>query len=192
MQDAPKTVWSIPYVSVTFFQSLKQNFIEYRSFNVSSRSDCIFEIHQLWQSGFSRVCSNCCCSCSFQPEILKISQSSHKVYSNNVPHFQESAPILNSCKKKTGNLLKAPRISNKIYNHSELNIMHENYTFLKLFLQVNDVLLYSHPRISLIFSRLISLLKIAANLTVKYSLQRLVYWRQADRGNEFLSWTIQI
>ena len=51
---------SIPYVSVTSFPSLKHNFIAYRS---SSRPDCIFEIHQLWQSGFSRVYSNCCCSC---------------------------------------------------------------------------------------------------------------------------------
>ena len=34
---------------------------------VSSRPDCIFKIHQLWQSGFSRVYSNCCCSCSFEP-----------------------------------------------------------------------------------------------------------------------------
>ena len=44
-----KTVWRIPYVSVaSFFPSLKQNFIEYRSSKVSSRPDCIFEIHQLW------------------------------------------------------------------------------------------------------------------------------------------------
>ena len=37
-----------------FFQSLKHNFIAYCFSNVSSRPDCIFEIHQLWQSGFSR------------------------------------------------------------------------------------------------------------------------------------------
>ena len=48
MQDAPKTVWSIPYVSVAlFFQSLKQNFMAYRPSKVSPRPDCIFEIHQL-------------------------------------------------------------------------------------------------------------------------------------------------
>ena len=34
MQDDPKAVWSIPYVSVAFFQSLKQNFIAYRSSKV--------------------------------------------------------------------------------------------------------------------------------------------------------------
>ena len=45
MQDAPKAVWSIPYVSVAFFPSLKQNFIAYRSSKMSPRLDCIFEIH---------------------------------------------------------------------------------------------------------------------------------------------------
>ena len=83
MQDGWKAVWSIPYISVAFFASLKQNFIAYRSSKVSSCPDCIFEIHQLWQSGFSRVYSNCCCSCSFEPEIIKISRSSHNMYSNN-------------------------------------------------------------------------------------------------------------
>ena len=53
MQDAPKAVWKIPYVPVTLFPSLKQNFIAYRSSKVSSCQDCIFEIHKLWQSGFS-------------------------------------------------------------------------------------------------------------------------------------------
>ena len=35
IQDAPKAVWSIPYVSVVFFPSLKQDFIAYRSSKVS-------------------------------------------------------------------------------------------------------------------------------------------------------------
>ena len=69
------------------FPNLKQNFIAYRS---SSRPGCIFEIHHLWQSGFSKVCSNCCCICLFEPEIIKIGQSSHKMYSNNIVNFQES------------------------------------------------------------------------------------------------------
>ena len=48
MQDAPKAVWSIPYISVaSFFPSLKQNFIAYRSSKMSSHPDWIFEIHQL-------------------------------------------------------------------------------------------------------------------------------------------------
>ena len=81
------------------FPSLKSNFIAYRSSKVSSRPDCIFEIHQLWQSGFSRVYSNCCCSCSFEPEIIKIGQPAHKMYSNDVLNFQESPTILNACKK---------------------------------------------------------------------------------------------
>ena len=72
------------------------NFIAYRSSKVS---DCIFEIHQLWQSGFSRVYSNCCCRCSFEAEIIKIGQSSYKMYSNNILYFQESTTILNACTK---------------------------------------------------------------------------------------------
>ena len=55
----------------------------------------IFEIRLLWQSGFSRVWSNCCCICIFEPEIIKIDQSYHKMYSNNILNFQESTIILN-------------------------------------------------------------------------------------------------
>ena len=108
MQDGWKAVWSIPYVSVAFFPSLKHNFIAYCSSKVFSHPDSIFEIHQLWQSGFSRVYSNCCCSCSFEAEIIKICQSSHKMYINNIVNFQESMAILNACTKKSGNLLNAP------------------------------------------------------------------------------------
>ena len=110
MQDGRKVVWSIPYISVAFFPSLKQNFIAYRSSKVSSRPDCIFELHQLWLSGFSRVYSNCCCSCSFEAEIIKIGQSSHKMYSNKIVNFQESTTILNAYTKKSGNLLNTLRI----------------------------------------------------------------------------------
>ena len=77
------------------FPSLKQNFIAYRSSKVS---DCIFEIPQLWQSDFSRVYSNPCCSCLFEPEIIKTGQSSHKMYINNILNFQEFS-------KKSGKLI---------------------------------------------------------------------------------------
>ena len=40
MQDGLKAVWRIPYASVGFFPSLKQNFIAYRSSKVS---DCILK-----------------------------------------------------------------------------------------------------------------------------------------------------
>ena len=109
MLDSSKIVWSIPYISVAFFPSLKHNFIAYRSSKVSSYPDCIFEIHQLWKSGFSWVYSNCCCSCSFEAEIIKIGQSSPKMYSNKILNFQESRTILNGGTKKSGNLLKALR-----------------------------------------------------------------------------------
>ena len=41
MKDSSKAVWSIPYVSVAFFPSLKHNLIAYRSSKVSSRPDFI-------------------------------------------------------------------------------------------------------------------------------------------------------
>ena len=84
MQDAPKAVWSIPYFSVAILPSLKNNFIAYRSFKVSSSPDCIFEIPLLWPSGFSRVYSNAYCTCSFEPEIINVGQLSYKMYNNNL------------------------------------------------------------------------------------------------------------
>ena len=93
MQHGRKAVWSIPYISMAFFPSLKQNFISYRFSKVSSCPDSIFEIHQLWQSGVSRGHYNCYCSCLFELEIIKIGQSSHKMYSNNFVNFQESTII---------------------------------------------------------------------------------------------------
>ena len=41
-----------------------------------SRPNCIYEIHQRWQSGFSRVYSISGCSCSFEAKIIKIGKSS--------------------------------------------------------------------------------------------------------------------
>ena len=80
------------------FPSLKQNFIAYRYSKVFSCPDCmIFEIHQLWQLGFSKVYSNCCCSGSFEPEIITIRQSSHK--RNN------SSPLIGVLQKKQNNNL---------------------------------------------------------------------------------------
>ena len=103
MQDGRKAVWNIPYVSVAFFPSLKHNFIAYRSSKVS---DCILEIHQLWQSSFSRVYSNFCCSCSFEAEIIKIGRSSHKMYSNNLLNFQETTMILYACTNKVWKVIE--------------------------------------------------------------------------------------
>ena len=107
----------------TFLWHFFQNFIADRSSQVSSRPDCIFEIHQLWQSGFSRVHYNCGCSCSFEVEIIKISLSSHKMYSNNILNFQVSTIIFNACTKKSGNLLNAPRKCeyNHMFTHTHTN-----------------------------------------------------------------------
>ena len=47
---------------------------------------------------------------SYKPEIIKIGQSSHKMYSNNIVNFQESRTILNACTKKSENLWKTPHM----------------------------------------------------------------------------------
>ena len=52
------------------------------------------------------VYSNCCCSCSFEPEIIKIGHLSHKMYSNNILNFQESTNILNAHTKKVWKLIE--------------------------------------------------------------------------------------
>ena len=114
MQDGRKAVGSIPYVFLaSFFPSLKQNFIAYRFSKVSWRPDCIFKIHQLWQSGFGRVYSNCCCRRSFELEIIKVNQSSPEMYSNNILNFQVSTSILSTCTKSSGNLLNAHVLKKK-------------------------------------------------------------------------------
>ena len=48
---------------------------------------------------------NCCCSYSFEPEIIKIGQSSHKIHSNNILNSQESTTILNAYTKKVWKLI---------------------------------------------------------------------------------------
>ena len=123
-------------------------------------SDCIFEIHQLWQSGFSRVYSNLCCNCSFEAEIIKIDQSSHKIYSNNILNFQESTTILNAHSKKVWKLIvctsytqrgdflshtffQEPGGANALYKKLSKN----NYTKTQMY----------HERDSLTFSHKISL-----------------------------------
>ena len=57
---------------------------------------------------FSRVYCNCCCSCSFEAEIIIIGQSSHKIYNNNILNLLEPTTILNACTKKYGDLLNVP------------------------------------------------------------------------------------
>ena len=125
MQDAPKVVWSIPYLSVTFFPSLKQNSIAYCSSKMSSRPDCIFEIDQLWQSGF-------------------IGQSSHKMYSNNIVNFQVSTTILNACTKKVWKLIEY-----STYTHTHTNIYIYIYTHTHTHTHTYKwVCVYVHIRIS--------------------------------------------
>ena len=106
MQDDRKAVWSIPYVSVVFFPSLKHNFIAYRSSKVSSHPDCLFEIHRLCQSDFSRVYSNSCCSCWFEAEIIKL--VSHLIRCIAITYwiFKTLHQFLNACTIKVWKLIE--------------------------------------------------------------------------------------
>ena len=72
---------------------------------LSKVSYCIFEIHQQWQSDFSWEYSNSCCSYSFESEIIRIGQSSHKMYSNSILNFEESTIILKAHTKKVWKLI---------------------------------------------------------------------------------------
>ena len=87
------------------FHTFLWHFSKFKTQFSSKVSDCIFEIHQLWQSDFSRVYYNCCCSYSLEPEIIKIGQSSHKMYSNNILNFEECTIILNAHAKKVWKLI---------------------------------------------------------------------------------------
>ena len=63
------------------------------------------------------IYSNSCYSCSFEPEIIKIGQSPHKMYSNNILNLQESTPILNANTKS-----------------SETYCIHYVYTYILLYI----------------------------------------------------------
>ena len=81
MQDGPEEVWSIPYLSVVFFPSLKQNFIAYLSSNVSSRPDCIFKFTSCGNQVLVGCIPIAAVAVYLNPES-KIGQSSYKMYSN--------------------------------------------------------------------------------------------------------------
>ena len=108
MQDGRKAVWSIPYVSVAFFLSLK-NFLLHIILLKCPHVQIAF-------LKFTSCDNDALVGCIPIPTVavylnlIKISQSSHKMYSNNVVNFQESTTILNACTKKSWNLLNSPRI----------------------------------------------------------------------------------
>ena len=104
--------------------------------------DCISEIHKLWQSGFRRVYSYCCCSCSFEPEIINIGQSSHTMYSNKILNFQESMTVLNTHTKKVWKRIVSASYMNDKYNLIKWNC--SNYCYVSLTTELNILhLLYT-------------------------------------------------
>ena len=106
MLDSSKMLQKQSEAFHTFLWHFPKFKTEFYCISFFSHSDCIFKNHQLRQSDFSRMYSNCCCSCSFESEIIKIGPSSNKMYSNNILNFQKSTTILNACTKKVWKLIK--------------------------------------------------------------------------------------
>ena len=98
MQDGAKAVRCIPYVSVAFFPSLKQNFIAYPYFKVS---DCILEITSCDNQALVGYFPIAAVAVHLNLKSEKIDQLSHKMVSNNILNFQESTTILNASIKKS-------------------------------------------------------------------------------------------
>ena len=128
----------------------------------------------MWQSIFSRVYSTCCCRCLFGPEIIKIGQSSHKMYSNNILNFHESTSILNTCTKKSRNLLNAPRIYLSIY----LSIYLFCYTLIHLSLSYLFIQLSFYLSISVYYLSIYLSLRIYLSVCLSESVHIYlsIYW----------------
>ena len=72
--------------------------------------------------------SNCCCSCLFEGDIIKIAQPSH----NYILNFQESMTILNASTKKSGSLLNVPLKFIKYYERN--NFFYVGLAYILLWL----------------------------------------------------------
>ena len=116
--------------------------------------------------------SNCCCSCSFEPEIIKIGQSSHKMYSNNILNFQESTTILDACTKKSGNIEFTTYIYIYIYiyvvNSMFPDFFVQAYIYIYIYIYKRcrkTIFFFYQPRIHSweYFQRPICLLKVSFN-----------------------------
>ena len=138
------------------FPNLKYNSIAYHSSKVSSRPDCIFQNHQLWQSSFSRVYSNSCCSCSFKPEIIRIGQLSNKMYSNIIPKFSRIYDNFKCLYKKVWKLIEG---TTYIF-------------FLRIFLWYNNlcVCMYVCVILGMSFSKFILTISPSLFFTISWSL----------------------
>ena len=105
MLDSCKMVESSLKHSIRFYGTFSKFKTEFFCISFFYSVRLHFLIHQQWQSGFSRVYSISCCSCWFEPEIIEIGQSSHKMYSNKIMNFQEYTTILHAHTKKVWKLI---------------------------------------------------------------------------------------
>ena len=91
MQDGRKAVGVIPYVTGIF--QVKQISLHIVLLSVPPpplTPPPPTQKKKQNQHRLSRMYSNCCCSCSFECENIKIGRSSHKMYSNNILNVVQS------------------------------------------------------------------------------------------------------
>ena len=99
------------------------------------------------------VYSNSCCSCSFEHEIIKIGQLSHKVYSKNILNFQGSTIVLNACTKTVWKLIEGTIY---IYIYIYIYLSEFIFKFLSRCIYLSSLSLYLSLSLSLSLSYLIS------------------------------------
>ena len=84
---------------------------------------------------------NCCSRSSFEAEIIKISQSSYKMYSNKKLNFQESTTILDAHTKKVWKLIVcASDLYLRISNQQNIPTSQEYYRSLLSIMKNVDLL----------------------------------------------------
>ena len=126
MQNGPKEVWSILYVSVaSFFPSLKQNLLHIVLLKCRH-----VQIAFLKFTSCDNQALVGCIPIAAVAEIIRIGQSCHKMYSNKILNFQVSTTILDYCKKMSGNLLNSPRIIKKIMIQTYLSLVYQIFIIL--------------------------------------------------------------
>ena len=70
---------------------------------------------------------------------MKISQSSHKMYSITILNFLESTIILNACSEMSGNLLNAPRIYIYIYIYIFEECSRDNRIYIYIYIYIYSI-----------------------------------------------------
>ena len=140
--------------------------------------------------------SNSCCSHPFEAEIIKICQSSHKMYSNNIVNVQESMTTLNACTKRVWKPIECPTyiyiyiyISKHIYIHIHVYICIHIYiyTYIHRYIYIYIyIYIYTHICIHIFIYTYIHLYiqcirKVSTPLTFLQIFKYISSWDNTDK-----------